>query len=202
VLAAIGVVTAAGCVSSGVLQGPETLPPGSSATGIKLSRHGNAMSAALSYRMGLTAWADIGADVGLSMVRVDPKVRLIDGPVSVAFGLPLSYNVTARDISYGNDEKKWVFNGIAGAHPAVIVGSQRFYAAVAGSYYSTRSGWRPAGSPNDLIAPRWFSYGASLGYRSSFSGPDSSRLVVELGYFHFPGWRSILVPSLSLQFAL
>lgn len=202
VVLSLGTALWGGCVSGGVLQGPETLPPGQSAFGVKVARHGGSAQAVLTYRAGVLPSADVGVDLGLSMVRVDPKVRILEGPLSVAIALPVSYNLSLRDISYGDDYKKWILNGIPGAHPAFIVGFHRLYVAASGSYYHTRSGWNPAGTSQSLIAPRWFSYGVTVGYQSAFSGPDSTRLVAEVGYLHFPGWRSFVVPSLSLQFSL
>lgn len=191
-----------GCVSSGVLQNADVLPPGASAGGITLARHGGSMQVLGSYRRGVAPSVDVGLDAGLSMVRVDHKVRVIDGTVKAALSLPVSYNLSLQDVSYPDDTKAWVLKGIAGIHPALIVGVGRFYVAASGSYYHSRAGWRPSGTPIEIVSPRWHSYGITLGYQSAFGGPDSSRIAAEVSVMRFPGWRTQVMPSVSLQFPL
>jgi hypothetical protein len=191
-----------GCVSSGVLQNADVLPPGASAGGMKLAHNGGAPQALASYRRGAVPSVDVGVDMGLSMLRVDPKVKLIDGTVRSALSLPISYNLSLRDEARPDDTKDWVLTGIAGVHPALIIGVDRLYVAASGSYYHSRSGWRPAGSSTEVRSPRWHSYGITFGYQSTFGGPDSSRIAAEVSVMHFPGWRTQVMPSVSLQFPL
>jgi hypothetical protein len=191
-----------GCVSSGVLQNAEVLSPGTSAGGIKLARVGGSMQALATYRRGVMPSMDLGVDLGLSMVRVEPKLQLVESPVAVAVSTGASLNLSLRDVSYPNDEKSWVLTGIAGLHPAFIIGYGRAYLAASGSYYPSHAGWRPTGTPHAIDAPRWLWYGVTLGYQSSFGGPDSSRIAAEIGVVRFPGWKTAVMPSLSLQFPL
>jgi hypothetical protein len=195
-------VFVSGCVSTGVLQNADVLPPGASAGGIKLAHNAGAPQVLASYRRGVGPSVEMGVDMGLSMLRVDSKVKFIDGTVESALSIPISYNLSLQDVTRGDDTKDWVLTGIAGVHPALIIGVGRLYAAVSGSYYHSRAGWRPAGSRTEVRSPRWQSYGITLGYQSAFGGPDSSRIAAEVSVMHFPGWRTQVMPSVSLQFPL
>jgi hypothetical protein len=191
-----------GCASSGLPQNAEVLPSGASAGAIKLARAGSGLQVLATHRRGVATSVDVGVDAGPLMLNVDPKVQVLDGAIDVAIVRPHSYNLNRRDASYGNDEKSWVRSGIAGTHPALIIGMGQLYAAASGSYCHTRSGWQPAGMRTEVLSPQRHLYGITLGGQSESGVLDSSRIAAEVSLMRFSGWRTQVMPSQSLQFPL
>ena len=152
-LARLGVVmlaglTASGCISLSIFQGPETLDEGALVAGVGAAAFSIPGDTASDDEVGL--WPEIGLryglgsgfDVGAKFAGIPPfgtlygdvRWQLVPGPVAVTAGLGGSYASVSAEVQ--DDEEDYSFSAL---YPSLAVGTDRLWIAGRGIIISSGS---------------------------------------------------------------